>query len=70
MENKKGIYQVKRIKADLRSGDKNSEGEVLINSALLELQQEKNEIVDIVEIPVDKSQFICLIKYRDYGLEN
>jgi len=68
---KKGLYQVRRIKADLRSGDKNSEGEGLLNTVLLELQQDSNiDIIDVVEIPIDKSQAIFLIKYRDFGLDN
>ncbi|NCD06458.1 MAG: hypothetical protein EOL97_10085 [Spirochaetia bacterium] len=70
-ENKKGLYQIRRIKADLRSGDKNSEGEVLLNNVLNELQLDDNiEIVDVTEIPIDKSQAIFLIKYIDYGLLN
>lgn len=72
MENKakKGLYQVKRIKADMRSA-REDEAEVILNSALLELQQDSNiEIIDVKETSVDKSVFTFLIKYYDYGLEN
>lgn len=70
METKKGLYQVKRIKADMRSA-RDDEAEIILNSALLELQQDSNiEIVDVKETSVDKSVFTFLIKYKDYGLEN
>jgi hypothetical protein len=43
----------------------------LLNTVLLELQQDSNiDIIDVVEIPIDKSQAIFLIKYRDFGLDN
>lgn len=68
---KKGLYQVKRVRADLRNGDKNSEGEVIINTALIELQNESTiEIIDVIEMPIDKSNYVFLIKYYDYGLSS
>jgi len=70
MNKEKKIYQVRRVKADLRSG-REDEAEIIINSALIELQQDNNiEIIDVIETTRDKSIFTFLIKYWDFGLNN
>jgi len=69
MEKSKGLYQVRRVKADCRS-IREDEAETILNSALLELQQNENiNIIDVIETSVDKSIFSFIIKYIDFGLE-
>jgi hypothetical protein len=73
MTNKeKGIYQVRRINADLRGPESRFEdAEVQINQELIELQQNNNiEIIDVIDLTQNKSCPVVLIKYWDYGLNN
>ena len=67
---KKGMYQVKRIKADCRDSNANN-AEITLNSVLIELQQDSNiEIIDVIDTTSDKSVFTFIIKYYDYGLNS
>lgn len=69
--NQKGTYQIRRIVSDIREKQAKDDAEVVINSALNELQLDSNiEVIDVTEIVVDKNWMHILIKYWDYGLNN
>ena len=69
---KKGLFQVRRVKVDLRGPeDRFEEAEIGLNSVLIELQQNDSiEIIDVIDASTDKTTHVFLIKYMDFGLNN
>lgn len=67
---KKGIYQVRRIKMDFRSPDKrNTNPDNVINSELLEMQLNDNlEIINVIDMTSNPTNPIVMIQFYDYNL--